>query len=77
MSSGKHQLAIPHDGAHLRCLECGEVLIADFWCLVAAERVATFSSVTVACLCGTSTRHDLLAYRTAIVPRQLYGYRRA
>jgi hypothetical protein len=48
---------------HLVCGRCARRLIDNFWVMVEAEPVPTFSSVTLTCKCGevvsVSTAHGL------------------
>ncbi len=43
---------------HLRCEHCSKILIADFWEMVDAETVRTFSSFSVPCSCGHIVQVD-------------------
>jgi RNase P subunit RPR2 len=37
---------------HLTCSRCSKRLIDDFWAMVGAEPIPTFSRVTLTCECG-------------------------
>jgi RNase P subunit RPR2 len=41
---------------HLVCGRCARRLIENFWVMVEAEPVPTFSSVTLTCKCGEVVR---------------------
>jgi hypothetical protein len=44
---------------HLSCGRCNKRLIENFWALVGAEPVPTFSRVTLTCACGEVVSVDV------------------
>ena len=64
---------------HLTCSRCSRRLIEDFWEMVSAEPVPTFSRVTLTCECGevvsVSTGHGL-RWLTPPDPQPVYAPQR-
>ena len=43
----------------LCCARCARVIIADFWTMVRAETVPTFTHIRLTCSCGNRIKVDL------------------
>jgi len=43
----------------LCCARCARVIIADFWPMVRAETVPTFTHIRLTCSCGNRIKVDL------------------
>ena len=60
---------------HLTCSRCAKRLIEDFWTMVEAEPVPTFSRITLTCECGevvsVNTEHGLKWLPRSSLPSRL------
>ena len=55
---------------HLYCARCARIVIADFWTMLEAETVPTFSRLRLTCSCGYRIKLDLSVGRQSASRRR-------